>query len=221
MESEQQFLLERPYQPAYDRRLSAGRLLYFGVWLGVLLIGLGVLWVGLLRGENIIAAWFETEDVPVLQDIGLGLVVGVLFSAIMWLLGQHFSGFIEIRERLVTMFDLANFKLWHIVLLSLVAAIPEEIFFRGAVQPIFGIWLTALIFGSLHALTPTYFVYAVTAGLGLGLLAERHESLWLPIAAHFAVDVVSLMVMSRWAAQNQQIPTPMTIEDSPESEAFG
>jgi membrane protease YdiL (CAAX protease family) len=138
----------------------------------------------------------------------------------LWLIGQHYSGFIDIRERLVEMFDLANFRLWHIVLLSLVAAVPEEIFFRGAVQPVLGVLLTAVIFGALHALTPVYFAYAVVAGLGLGLMAEWHDSLWLPIAAHFAVDVVSLTIMARWAAQHQAVQSPISIKELPNSEPF-
>ena len=220
MDSEQRFLLARPEPSSPEPQLSAERLLYLGVLLGVFLIGLGVLWVGLLRGENIVDVWFKTEDVPVVQDIGLGIVIGTAFSTILWFIGQHYSGFTDIRERLVKTLDLANFRLWHIVLLSLVAAVPEEIFFRGTVQPVLGLLLTSVIFGVLHALTPVYFIYAMTAGLGLGLMADWHESLWLPIAAHFAVDVVSLYIMARWAAQNQTVQTSVTMEDVRESEPF-
>ena len=220
MESDRQFLLEQTGSSEHEKRLPADRLLYYGALLGVLLIGLGMLWVGLLRGENIIESWFETNGVPVAGDIVLGLGVGAAFSAILWLFGQHYKGFTDIRERLVKTLDLANFQLWHIVLLSLVAAVPEEIFFRGAVQPILGVWATAVIFGALHAMTPVYFVYAAGAGLGLGIMAEWHDSLWLPIAAHFSVDLVSLMIMARWAAQNQSVQVSKMVEDVPTSEPF-
>jgi membrane protease YdiL (CAAX protease family) len=67
-----------------------------------------------------------------------------------------------------------------------------------------GLVLTAIIFGALHAITRLYFVYAVFAGLGLGLLADWQGTLWLPIATHFAVDVLALWFLTRWAGRQRR-----------------
>jgi len=91
--------------------------------------------------------------------------------------------------------DLSKLHLHHVLLLSVLAAVPEEMLFRGAVQTSLGLLAAALIFGALHAVTRLYFVYATVAGLLLGLLYLLGGSLWLPIGAHFAVDTVMFLLM--------------------------
>lgn len=185
-----------------QERAAPQRLLRYGLILGVLLIVAAMLWTAVARGHNLWEAWFGASIGVV--DVVLGGLVGTVFSLVMWQVGQYYRGLIEIRNRLVDILDLANYRWHHNLLLAIVAAVPEEVFFRGAVQPTFGLLATALIFGFLHAITPTYFVYATVAGLGLGLMMEWHNTLWMPIAAHFMVDFVSLQVLSGWARQNQK-----------------
>ena len=83
----------------------------------------------------------------------------------------------------------------HVLGFSLLAAVPEEILFRGALQPELGLLLAALIFGGLHALTRLYFVYATLAGLLLGALFLLSGTLWAPIGAHFAIDFVMFLLL--------------------------
>jgi membrane protease YdiL (CAAX protease family) len=87
----------------------------------------------------------------------------------------------------------------HVLIFGLMAGVPEEILFRGALQPALGVLPTALIFGALHALTPAYFVYASGAGVFLGGLALWRDGLWTPIAAHSVVDLIMLaLLIHRW-----------------------
>lgn len=102
---------------------------------------------------------------------------------------------------------MADFKIntWQAFFLSICAGVGEEILFRGAIQPILGIWLTAIIFvGSHHYLyrekltkkntVPFFVMVGFLLGLGvfLGWVAEAF-SLWHAIAIHFTYDLVQFM----------------------------
>ncbi len=80
-------------------------------------------------------------------------------------------------------------------LLSLTAAIGEEIAFRGALQPIFGLWPTSLLFALVHiqyALTPATLIIIVV-GIGLGWLRRRYNTT-TAIVAHFLYDFAPLVL---------------------------
>tara|TARA_B110000046_G_scaffold185672_1_gene228472 strand:- start:2640 stop:3179 length:540 start_codon:yes stop_codon:yes gene_type:complete len=89
--------------------------------------------------------------------------------------------------------------------LSICAGVGEEILFRGAIQPVLGIWLTAIIFvGSHHYLynekltkSNTFpFIVMVSFLLGFGVLLgwiADEFSLWHAIAIHFSYDLVQFM----------------------------
>ncbi len=78
-------------------------------------------------------------------------------------------------------------------LLSLAAAVSEEILFRGALQPVFGLVPTSIFFAVLHvqySLTPATIIIFVV-GLGLGWLRQR-QSTSAAIIAHFVYNFVQL-----------------------------
>ena len=79
------------------------------------------------------------------------------------------------------------------LLVSLTSAIGEEIFFRGALQPVFGIPLTSVFFALFHiqyTLTPASVLIFVVA-LGLGWLRSRYSTS-ASIIAHFVYNFVPL-----------------------------
>ena len=79
------------------------------------------------------------------------------------------------------------------LLLSLPVAIGEETFFRGAIQPVFGLVPTALFFTALHAqygFTPALLSLFIV-GLALGELARRRGTV-AAILAHFVFNFVQL-----------------------------
>lgn len=83
---------------------------------------------------------------------------------------------------------------WGIVFaVALAASIGEEIAFRGALQPIFGFWATALLFTAVHiqyTLTPASLLIFIVA-LALGWLRENFN-LWAAISAHFIYNFIQL-----------------------------
>ncbi len=196
-------LYDETYQPTTTLQASPERLLIFGAGLGFALTVAGVVWVGLLRGQALDRAWFTDSAHSIPVDVLLGAGIGAGVSVVLWILGNYSPALEAIREKLATVLDLAQYRWWHSMLLASLAAIPEEIFFRGAMQPVLGLAATALIFGALHSLSTTYFAYATVAGLILGLMANWSGALWMPIAAHFATDFVSLMILARWARRSE------------------
>lgn len=81
----------------------------------------------------------------------------------------------------------------NIIVVALLAAVGEELFFRGAMQNVFlewtknshaAVWITAIIFSALHA--QFYgFLPRMILGVVLGYLYIWSGSLWLSILFHF------------------------------------
>ncbi|RKY22336.1 MAG: CPBP family intramembrane metalloprotease [Planctomycetota bacterium] len=84
-----------------------------------------------------------------------------------------------------------------LLLVSLAAGVGEELLFRGVLQPLWGLWPTALVFGLAHALTPAYFGLAVGMGLLLGWLSAHTGGLFAPMAVHAVYDAVALLRLRR------------------------
>lgn len=98
----------------------------------------------------------------------------------------------------------SRFTKFDRVQLSLFAGAGEELLFRGAIQPLLGIWVTSGIFVGIHG----YFKFRkaghwlfgalmFSLSMLLGLLFE-HVGLISAMAAHAVYD----MVMLWWAAEN-------------------
>lgn len=87
---------------------------------------------------------------------------------------------------------------WNAFYISVCAGVGEEIFFRGAIQPLLGVWLTAFLFVAIHL----YFslkswkinLFGVALTLFIAVLGwgSQQFSLWHAIAGHFAYDFVLL-----------------------------
>ncbi|MEO0565779.1 MAG: CPBP family intramembrane glutamic endopeptidase, partial [Chloroflexota bacterium] len=85
-------------------------------------------------------------------------------------------------------------SLWIAFLAAASAAIGEEILFRGALQPIFGLIPTTLLFALLHsqyAFTPGSLAIVLVGGV-FGWLKNRQRTT-AAIIAHFTYNFVLLM----------------------------
>lgn len=89
--------------------------------------------------------------------------------------------------------------------LVIVAPLTEEFLFRYFVQRTFlahahravVIPVVALLFAAFH-LDPRAFVSIALAGLALGLLAHRHQSIRISIVMHAGVNLVPVLVQRSW-----------------------
>lgn len=90
----------------------------------------------------------------------------------------------------------------NIFMIAILPAFAEEILFRGALASIFRIWtrnvhlavfLSSFIFAAIH-LQFYGFLPRFLLGIALGYLFFWSGSLWLPIAAHFANNFLSVII---------------------------
>ena len=135
---------------------------------------------------------------PTPQDLNWGLGVGllsylgVIVLTIVWMLlvtPEQFAEQTAASEQIARSFDSIPIAL----VLSLAIAFGEEVFFRGALQPIFGVWFTSLFFVALHtqyALTPATLAILLVS-LAFGWLRQRYSTT-AAIVAHFIYNFVQL-----------------------------
>jgi membrane protease YdiL (CAAX protease family) len=124
--------------------------------------------------------------------VGLGLygaliVMGVIWSALVP--PEQMAQQSAAAEQIASAFNTIPLAF----LLSLAAAVSEEILFRGALQPVFGLVATSIFFALLHvqySLTPATLIIFVV-GLGLGWLRQR-QSTTASIIAHFVYNFIQL-----------------------------
>lgn len=90
---------------------------------------------------------------------------------------------------------IAGLQLWQIIAISAAAGLGEEVLFRGALQSRAGLVPTSIVFGAVHWVTPTYFVFATLMGAYLGWLFETGENLLIPITVHALYDAAALVII--------------------------
>ncbi len=143
-----------------------------------------------------------------LRGLGLGLlatippVIFALFSTSS--LGTRLPALRGVYDRVKTILGepLLRMSGVEMCLLAAAAGVGEEVLFRGVIQglfadPLWGLAITSVIFGLLHALTAMYFLIATAIGLYLGWLYQTTDHLLVPIIVHWLYDMVALFLFRR------------------------
>jgi uncharacterized protein len=84
------------------------------------------------------------------------------------------------------------------LILALAAGIGEEVLFRGALQPVFGLWLTSIVFAVVHVqygLSPVT-LFVVLLALILGLIRRRTNTtvaIFVHVGYDFVLGLLSLL----------------------------
>lgn len=106
---------------------------------------------------------------------------------------------------MLTSGETAPSLLTNIMVVALLPAVGEELFFRGVIQKMLGgffrkghaaIWITAFIFSAIH-LQFYGFLPRLLLGAIFGYLFYWSGSVWLPIAAHFLNNVIPITIAWR------------------------
>jgi len=129
--------------------------------------------------------------------IPLFLAIGIMFGlAVVWLVElTYFEKSMVTYKNLLKGYKLLVF---YVFFLSICAGVGEEIFFRGVIQPVFGVWLTALFFVTIHGYFSikdkriNIFALLLTCFIALIGWSAKEYSIWIAIVAHFSYDLVLL-----------------------------
>ncbi|MCC6802322.1 MAG: CPBP family intramembrane metalloprotease [Anaerolineae bacterium] len=135
---------------------------------------------------------------PTRQDISWGVGIGVLLFGVIVIVSMVWTSLVtpeELQQQTAASGQLAQAfnSLPKALALSVMVAIGEEVFFRGAIQPVLGIWVTSAFFVLLHTqytLTPATVMIFITS-VALGWLRER-LSTSASIIAHFVYNFIQL-----------------------------
>jgi membrane protease YdiL (CAAX protease family) len=154
---------------------------------------IGIVWL-LFQRQNIIHLLSLPSTLNVLWW-GLGLAAAVVAVDLLisrWV-PDEVSDDGGVNDRIFRMRPV-----WHIALISFVVAICEELLFRGAVQHAFGPYWTSIIFAAIHVRylrhwIPTGLVFSIS--YGLGWIYIQSGSIWAPIIAHFAIDLIMGLII--------------------------
>jgi uncharacterized protein len=174
--------------------------------LGTLVIFPLIAWPILYFSETEFWSIFDIElnDVfSIPTFLSAGIVFGLL---VIWLTElPYFEDALSRYRNILKDIQISRFSAFF---LSICAGFGEEVFFRGAIQPLLGIWVTAILFVGIHG----YFsfknwkvnIFSVSLTLFILLLgwAARDISIWHAIAGHFAYDLVLLMYHSKKSRQS-------------------
>jgi hypothetical protein len=106
---------------------------------------------------------------------------------------------------------LATCRWYDLAVVAAVAGVSEELLFRGVLMPLMGKWISSVLFGLAHFITPLYALLAGLAGLLLGELLEQTENLLAPIVSHGLYDFLAFVVVARVARRQP----PSVSHDNP------
>lgn len=128
----------------------------------------------------------------------------------------------EITKKLLLMKGPADLSL-NILMIALLPALGEELFFRACMQPTFtrwtqnahaGIWITAILFSAIH-LQFYGFIPRMLLGALFGYLMLWGNSLWLPILAHFINNAVAVITAYVFQQQGKSLDALEKTESLP------
>jgi len=102
--------------------------------------------------------------------------------------------------------------LWQLLVVAVMAGFGEELLFRGTLQSIVSskgrihsaIWITAFIFSLIH-MQFYGFIPRLLLGAWFGYLLLWSGSIWVPVAAHFANNAISIAF--HYAEKNKYLPS--------------
>jgi len=171
--------------------LGLGTLIFFGLG--------GALIVEHIQDKSFSALLREGMELP--YQLLYGVFVGLAGSAIALLLitRKFFK-----REKVYYAGLIARLELGWVgmVFLSLCAGIGEEIFFRAGIQPLLGVWWTAIIFVGLHGyLNPKNIRISIYGTILVGVIAIfgylfEYVGIYSAITAHVLFDLVLFVYLN-------------------------
>ena len=172
---------------------------YLVLWL----LAMGII---VLQGRLSWKLFFPAERAAAATHLLWGLGGALLLIALSLYAGRNFRWARQLdREFRRILVPLGS---WQIGAIALFSGTAEEVFFRGAIQPLLGLVPTSLLFGAVHLIPRWVFLpwtaYAAFAGFLFGCLFELSGTLFPNTLSHVAVNFVMIWLL------NHSGPAPST-----------
>ena len=177
----------------------------------------GLLEGGVVLVALLLATWLDLWPLSEIRLRPLDVLWGVVAIVPMLLLFCAARGLRRLVVELLGQ-PLSRCTWYDLLLVAALAGFGEELLFRGVLQPwigrghpLAGLIAANLIFGLLHALTPSYAAAATAFGFYLSWLAGGgvgEPNLLRPIVAHAAYDYVAFLLVVREYRQMTAATTP-------------
>jgi len=144
------------------------------------------------------------DGAPIATQVTWGVASGLTFSIPIVTAILRMPIFLRLREHSIARSRMIDLRGLNPVWISLFAGIGEELLFRGAIQPLLGLWLTSVIFALVHIQPSQYrsmtagaiwyagFVFFVSLLLGS---IYTHWGLISVMAFHTTGDLVGLFTL--------------------------
>jgi hypothetical protein len=107
-------------------------------WLISALFGPRPLWTVMADGQSL------------LWQVGTGTASGLVFAAAALIAIFKLDGLASFRTHVLELSRKLDLGGWNPLWLGLCAGVGEELLFRGALQPLLGVWWSALLFALVH-----------------------------------------------------------------------
>ncbi len=150
---------------------------------------------------------FSYENLLLSIPVGLGFGVFAAFVGILLLKLPQLK---ETSTFYASLFKGLDLHWTDILFYSFCAGVGEEILFRGALQPLLGLWFAAVLFVLLHGYISTkdwkksiYGIFLIFISAGFGYLVLYFD-IYSAMAAHFIFDVVMFVKLKK---DSQSIPS--------------
>ncbi|MEO7051522.1 MAG: CPBP family intramembrane glutamic endopeptidase [Rhodanobacter sp.] len=155
------------------------------------------------------------QGLPLLDQFA----VGVAAAALYWLataLGSRFASRGKAAQHMAESFSRLDLRGWNPLWIAVAAGVGEELLFRGALQPLLGIWITSILFVLAHirayrfdalnkrVLLQSISLFAVSVALGYSAL---YAGLLTAMIIHVAMDIVGLFAVRRMTCTPPLAPT--------------
>lgn len=185
----------------------------------------------------IIVHYAHDDGIASLFDHGFPLAGQLVSGFLFGILAAGFVAFVMFRTpiarilrdyTIVDMLAGMKFRRFDRAQVSFFAGVGEELLFRGALQPVIGLWLTSLLFVALHGYFKFTSIRHVLFGVmmfglsvGLGLLFEW-AGLIAAMTAHAVYDYIMLIIGEKYAFWGTEQSGTYEQSDSPgHSESTG
>lgn len=141
-------------------------------------------------------------EIKVIWQVLIGLPLGAI-AALLAIQLINSRMMLPVLKKYSNIIGDLNLNVGMVVFISICAGVGEELLFRAALQPLWGIWITSIVFVALHGyLNPMdwrmsiYGIYLTIVIIGIGFMYQ-YWGIWAAASAHTAVDIVLLHYLSK------------------------